>query len=68
MVPAVLQLLQVQARVGVLGEFGDRGLDGSLNGFLQFCEFREEAFRDPEPRQVASFRLSVLASGPKGAY
>ena len=50
-VPAVLQLLQVQPGVSVLGELADRRLDRALYAFLQFCVFREEAFRDRQARQ-----------------
>lgn len=50
-VPAVVELLQVHARVSVLGELADGRLDRALYAFLQFCVFRKEAFRDRQACQ-----------------
>ena len=47
----MLELLQVDAGMGVPGELAHRGLDGTPNWFVQFCVLCEEVFRDGEPRQ-----------------
>ena len=61
-VHALLELLQVQAGVGVLRELVDRFLDGGPYGFLELRVIIEEVFVDREARQNWSILMVRMRS------